>query len=172
MQLIIRSPLFSPLEPLPPSVLTKMSVTAAKLLDGLHKQKVRDFVNGPQSPPDSDDEYIDVVRLTSLSISSTYWSKQRSRMSTPNLSTYPSRSTSPKPGKRLATKPSPLGPIAEMLPRKLASLSLSDGPRDPLRVLPDRVRPFIFCALSAKDLATCSLVCQRWKRSQVINHGQ
>ena len=50
-----------------------MSVTAAKLLDGMHRQKVRDVVNHPLSPPDSDDEYIDVVSLTSLSASCAYW---------------------------------------------------------------------------------------------------
>ena len=55
-------------------VLIKMSVTAAKLLDGMHRQRVRDFVNHPLSPPDSDDECIDVVSLMSLSASSAYWS--------------------------------------------------------------------------------------------------
>ena len=151
-----------------------MSATAAKLLDGMHRQKVQNVVHHPLSPPDSDDECIDVVSLTSFSapaLTGLTALSQRSRMSTPNLSAYPSRSTSPKPGKRTAIRPSPLGPNADVLPSKLASLSLLDGPRDPLRLLPDRVRPFIFCALSAKDLASCSLVCQRWKRSQVINHG-
>jgi hypothetical protein len=53
-----------------------MSVTAAKLLDGTHRQKVREVVNHPLSPPDSDDEYIDVVSLTSLSASCAYWSNR------------------------------------------------------------------------------------------------
>lgn len=70
------SPLVFHLEPPPPPVLIKMSVTAAKLLDVVHRQKVRDFVNRPLSPPDSDDEYIDVVSLTSLSASCAYWSNR------------------------------------------------------------------------------------------------
>lgn len=68
-------PLFR-LQTPPPSVLVKMSVTAAKLLDDLHKQKVRDFVNRPLSPPDSEDEYVDVVSLTSLRAPCAYWSNR------------------------------------------------------------------------------------------------
>jgi hypothetical protein len=59
-----------------------------------------------------------------------------------------------------------------------AGLGLTiDGPKraatqDPLRIIPDKIRPFIFCLLSSDDLASCSLVCQRWKKSQTINHGK
>jgi hypothetical protein len=84
----------------------------------------------------------------------------------------PTRSASPvRSPRKIPLKPSSLA--HSLIPEDVNDDSLSKrlSTRDPLRYFPDKIRPIIFCMLSATDLAACSLVCQRWKKSQTINHG-
>lgn len=84
---------------------------------------------------------------------------------TPVRSRNPTRATSPT---RRPAKQSSLGQVSSLLGSELSARISS---KDPLRALPDKIRPIIFCMLSATDLAACTLVCQRWKKSQTINHA-
>ena len=91
----------------PPSVLIKMSVIAATLLDGIHKQKVRDFVNRPLSPADSEDEYVDVVSLTSFRAPCAYNRLPDSTLECPPQIYQPTPLDPPPPNRESAPQPDP-----------------------------------------------------------------
>ncbi|PVF97544.1 hypothetical protein CPB86DRAFT_734551 [Serendipita vermifera] len=115
------------------------------------------------SPPDSDDdEPIDVM----------------SGAATPLRSVSITRSSSPTRAHHRTHKPSPLAQsalgfqVGEGTSANQGSAATRVGSsHDPMRMLPDKVRTMIFCLLGSADLANCTLTCQRWKKSQTINHA-
>jgi len=131
------------------------------LLQDVLKQRleaVEDAQNGEGPVESDDDEMIDVASGTN----------------TPLRSRVPTRSGSPTRAGKRTLKPSSLAQssLATDSDGGLASeVSKRVNSRDPLRFFPDKIRPIIFCMLSPSDLASCTLVSQRWKKSQTINHA-
>jgi hypothetical protein len=99
---------------------------------------------------------------------------------TPIRSVSITRSSSPTRAHHRTHKPSPLAQSALGIQpgdnananHGASTANRAASSHDPMRMLPDKIRTMIFCLLGSTDLANCTLTCQKWKKSQTINHGK
>ncbi|KAG8758430.1 hypothetical protein FRC14_008257 [Serendipita sp. 396] len=156
-------------------------VTGARVLDPTSPPDHGSGAMALLTPPESDeDDPIDVMSGMATPVPR---SRNITRSSSPTRHGRAAHYQTHKPSPLSRTSPERRGD-GDLTPRELheegGERSLADRlarkmtlatRRDPLRSLPDKVRLLIFCLLDIRDLASCSLVCQRWKKSQTINHA-